>query len=59
MQPENTWLQTPIHAELWPDLQKCVEKRDENFQDFFTAAENESSIHENYENSKNGTLTYI
>lgn len=34
-------------------------KKEENFQDSFAAAQNESSIHKNYENLKNGTLTYI
>lgn len=38
---------------------KCVEKKDWSFQDSFSAAQNESSTHKNYENFRNGTLTYL
>ena len=38
---------------------KNVWEKDENLQGSFTAAQNESSIQKNYENLKNGTLTWM
>lgn len=50
---------THAYGKLWLGLQKMRGKKDWSFQDSFSAAQNESSTHKNYENFRNGTLTYL
>jgi len=47
---------------LWEAVTEFVKnawKKKRSFQDSFSAAQNESSIPKNYENLRNGTLTYL